>query len=142
MMCISILVLLIIGLHSLPALQELSGKRQTFWPIMAWGMFRKSYDSDRPIKTSIKRILAITAQDEVLQISAWDAGLGHYGFQRLYVNPMAAGNALAARHLAAQINRGRDDSIVKLILQIETYILHKAGLGKEDVSIVTYWVGD
>jgi hypothetical protein len=109
---------------------------------MAWGMYRRSYDGDRPIKTSIKRILAITTQDEVLQISAWDAGLGHYGFYRLYVNPMAAGNALAARRLAAQINRGRNDFIVKLILHIETYILHKTGLGKEDVSTVTYWVGD
>ena len=70
---ISIMIVLIIGLHTLPVLQELRGSRQTFWPIMAWGRYRKSYDTSRSIKTSVRRIIGITIQNHIVQVSAFDA---------------------------------------------------------------------
>src|SRR2546430_1319305 len=97
---ISIFILLIIGLHALPVLQELRGKRQTFWPIMAWGMYRHSYDSKRPVQASLRHITAITAGGETLQIGAPESGLGYHGFLRFYLGPMSTGDSLAADRLA------------------------------------------
>ena len=139
---ISITIVLIIGLHTLPVLQELRGNRQTFWPIMAWGMYRKSYDTSRSIKTSIRRIIGITIQNNIVQVSAFDAGLGHFGFHRLYVNPMLAGDTFAARRLAALVNRERNDFIVELRLQAETYTITETGISKEASSIMTYRVSN
>jgi hypothetical protein len=139
---ISIMIVLIVGLHILPVLQELHGNRQTFWPIMAWGMYRKSYDPDRSLKTLVRRIIGVTLQNDIIEVTAFDAGLGDFGFHRLFVRPMLIGDSFAARRLADLVNRELNDLIVELRVQTETFTIIDTGISRETSSIMTYHIGN
>ena len=51
---------------------------------------------------------------------------------------MLAGDTFAARRLATLVNRERNDFIVELRLQAETYTITETGISKEASSIMTY----
>jgi hypothetical protein len=135
---ISIAIVLIIGLHALPVLQELRGSRQAFWPIMAWGMYRSAHDPKRPIQTIKRQIVAITAGGETLHIGPPEAGLGYFAFARFYLGPMSTGDSSAARQLVARISRDQDDPIVEIRLERETYMITDSGLVREISPVITY----
>jgi predicted DCC family thiol-disulfide oxidoreductase YuxK len=63
---ISIFILLVIGSHALPVLQELLGHRQTFWPIMAWGMYRYAHDGTRPIQAKVLLVVSMLVETILL----------------------------------------------------------------------------
>jgi hypothetical protein len=139
---ISIAIVLVIGLHALPILEELLGHRQTFWPIMAWGMYRQAHDPQRPIQGSLNRIIAITAAGEALQIGPPEAGLGYFAFHRFYLGPMSSGDSSAARQLADRLHRHQKDPIIELRVESGTYTLTGTGLVKGNSLVATYRVGD
>ena len=162
---ISILILLIIGLHPLPILQELQMGRQSFWPIMAWGMYRHSHDSKSSIQTVIRYTIAITSSGEELSIesiftqqygrldffnlfrprSTADSnfvGLNYFGLSRLYLGPMWGGDAAAAQRLADRLNRAREARIVEFRLESEIYTVTGTGIVKEDNPVITYRVAN
>ena len=138
---ISIGILVVVGLHAVPLVQRLQGKRQTFWPIMAWGMYRNSRGSG-PIQASIRRIIGITSTGEEWEVGPWDAGLSYFAFGRLYLTPMWKGDAFAAQRLADRLDRHRHDGIVEFRLEGETYTLTNSGVIKEDNPVIFYQVAD
>jgi hypothetical protein len=139
---ISIAILLVIGLHALPVLQELRGTRQTFWPVMAWGMYRQSHDPKRPIQASLNRIIAFTAAGEALPIGPPEAGLGYFAFSRFYLGPMSTGDASAARGLAERINPHQQEPIIELRVESGTYMVTDTGLVKDNSRLATYRIDD
>jgi hypothetical protein len=136
---ISLLILLIIGLHALPVLQKLQGERQTFWPFMAWGMYKNSR-APGPIQTEIRRVIAITAKGERATVTTRLSGLSSYAFERMYLKPMLIGDSFAADRLAGRLNLQRQDPFVELRLESETYKITDSGIFKEDNPPMTYQV--
>jgi hypothetical protein len=159
--CISVLILLVIGLHALPVLQGLLGKKQTFWPIMSWSMYRGSHSSQRPVQTAIRRTFAVTSAGHEFDIESEFAkprrslfnlfpgrieddtdalGLGYFAYARFYLRPMWEGDAHAAQGFAERLNRGREDPIVELRLESETHKVTNSGIIKELNPALVYRV--
>jgi hypothetical protein len=136
---ISISILLIIGLHTLPAMQKLQGKDQTFWPLMAWGMYRNSRDPG-PIRATVSRIIGETSKGEKKLVDAKLVGLSFYALQRLYWGPMWAGDSSAAQRLADRLNLEREDPFAGFRLEKETQTISDAGIVKEENPVITYRV--
>jgi hypothetical protein len=134
-MFVSIFVLLLLGGHALPVLQELQGHRQTLWPIMAWGMYRYAHDGTRPIQVSVRRLIGITARGKEFEITADHSGLFHTGFVRLYLGPIIHGDVSAAQGLADRVNIGRDDPVVALRLEGETHTLTPDGVVQKPIVV-------
>lgn len=142
-LCISIVIVLIIGLHVLPLLQRLQGERQTLWPIMAWGMYKHSFNAKwLPIRTIVERTIGITSRGEEVSIGPWQTGLSHFAFYRMYLTPMRQGDASAARRLAEQLNRERTEAIIAFRLETKTYTLSDSGIVREETPAVVYQVTD
>jgi hypothetical protein len=156
---ISLVILTVIGLHALPVLQGLLGRKQTFWPVMSWSMYRNSYSSERPVRTTIRRTVAITSAGQEFDIESEftkprrsffnvfpgrieadtdSLGLGYFAFARFYLRPMWAGDGSAARELAERLNRGREDPIIELRLESETYTVINGGIVKEFNPVLAY----
>jgi predicted DCC family thiol-disulfide oxidoreductase YuxK len=135
---ISIFIVLVIGSHALPVLQELHGHRQTFWPIMAWGMYRYAHDATRPIEVSIRRLIGVTLQGKEFEITSDDSGLFYFGFVRLYLGPIVNGDASAAQGLASRVNVGRDDPVIAMRLEGDTYTLTQDGVVKKPNAILYF----
>jgi hypothetical protein len=135
---VSILILAIIGLHGLPILQRLEGDRQTLWPILAWGMYKRSVPSDKPVQTTAKRIVVKTSRGEEVEIHPFDVGLSSYAFDRLYIARILRGDAAAAKSLADRLNTHRRDNVVEVRLQSETYTITDTGLVKKEGPSVQY----
>jgi len=133
---ISLLILIVIAAHGLPVLQKLVGSNQTFWPIMAWGMYKKSRDSDKPPQTTKKRPVAVTSQGREWEVGPSDIGLSYYAFERLYITPMRKGDPGAAQQLVRQLKR--DETIIEVRLESETYTITRTGLVKEVTAPIVY----
>lgn len=160
---ISILILLVIGLHGLPVLQGFVGKRQTFWPFMSWSMYRGSYSSKEPIRSMVRRTIGITSAAQELEIESlfsqpyspffnlfrWphidnvnSSGLGYYALTKLYLTPMWEGDFSAARELADLLNRRRETPIVEFHLESQIFTVTDVGIIKELNSVFTYRITD
>jgi hypothetical protein len=137
---ISILIILVVGLHGLPVLLNLQGKKDRIWPIMGWSMYRNARDSHQPVQAVIRRLIGVTVRDNKVDIKPEHGGLGYYAFYPLYLRPMWQGNASTAQELAARVNAYRDDPIVEFRLTSETYTVTNHGLVKEDKQGYTYRV--
>ncbi len=153
---ISLFILIVIGLHALPLVQELTGRRQTLWPIMAWGMYRKAHPSHEKIMVKKLHITAKTANGDVLDVASIhhppffnllkknyhkDGNrilLGHYGYKRLFVKPMLKGDKQAARKLAALLNQDRQDPVTHIQIQSDLYEMGASGIKKVDSPVMTY----
>jgi hypothetical protein len=136
---ISILIILIIGLHALPIIQRLQGERQTLWPVMAWGMYKKSRNPG-PIRMVIRHITGVTSMSEKKSVDASLIGLSSYAAQRLYLNSIWAGDSSAAQNLADRLNSGRGDPFVEFRLESETRTLTEAGIATEYNPVIIYRV--
>jgi hypothetical protein len=136
---ISIVILLVVGLHALPILQRLQGDRQTFWPFMAWGMYRNARVPG-PIRTETRRIVGVTAKGERETVTTDLLGLSSYALERMYIRPMWTGDFSAARQLTDRLNRKRQDPFIGLRLESETYKITDGGVVKEDNPVITYRV--
>jgi hypothetical protein len=155
---ISLFIVMVIGLHVLPLLQELSGKRQTLWPIMVWGMYRYAHPSDKKINARKIYISARTESGDILEIApirhpivfnflrrnykkhSHRVPLAHYGYKRLFVEPMWQGNKHAAIKLANLLNQDRQDRITHIHIQTHFYNMGDAGIEKVGVPVITYKV--
>jgi hypothetical protein len=153
---VSLFIFIVIGLHILPVIQELNGKRQTLWPIMAWGMYRYAHPSDKKISVKKIDISARTESGAALDIAPINhpfffnllrrryrkgdnnIALGYYGYNRLFIKPMLKGNNDAARQLADLLNQHRRDRITHIQIQMHMYEMNDAGLEKVDSPIIAY----
>jgi hypothetical protein len=136
---ISLLILLTMGLHVLPIIQKIQRKEQTLWPVLAWGMYRNSRDPG-PIRAVVKRIIGITSQNVQHPVDATLVGLSSYALQKLYLDPMWAGDSSTSQGLADQLNLHREDPFVGFRLEAKTHTLTDTGIATEYSPVITYRV--
>jgi hypothetical protein len=115
----------------MPVLQRFQDKRQTWWPIMAWGMYRESYPP-RPITSLQRRLIGVNAKGEEQEIHHWQSGYSSFAFNRIFLKPMWQGESEAARRLAEKINHHLDVPIVALRIESKLYTLTDTGIKEED----------
>jgi hypothetical protein len=136
---ISILILVIIGLHALPVLSW-QGHRQTRWPILSWAMYAKSYPPG-PIEVLTRRMIATAESGAEEEIKAWLAGLPFPAFRNAYLVPMSRHDSAAPRALLAQLNKGRSDRLVALRLVQVRSTLTDTGVVREELPVINYSEG-
>jgi hypothetical protein len=136
---ISISIFFIIGVHVLPVIQKTQNKRQTFWPIMAWGMYKNSRNAG-PIRTVVTRIIGVTSQGKEEPVDAKLVGLSSFALGRLYLDSMRAGDSSAALRLADRLNLHRQDLFIEFRLESETYTITDNGIVKNYNPVITYRV--
>ena len=133
---ISLLILLVIGLHALPVLSY-QGNRQTRWPFLAWAMYAKSLPPG-PIQTMSRRVVGITLKGDRDAVTPELVGLGEPTFRKMYLRALYEGDDSTARALASWLNRQRDDPYVELRLEGEKFTLADTGVVKEELPVRAY----
>jgi hypothetical protein len=132
---VSVVILLVIGLHAVPVLYR--SERGTLWPFMQWAMYKNSRKAG-PIDTRQRRILAITATGRSDTVTPRLLGLSITVLQQRYLVPIARGDLSPAPELIDRLNRDRDDPVVELRLEGETYTVTDSGIVRTDDPVVTY----
>ncbi len=132
---ISILILLVIGLHAAPVLYR--SERGTLWPFMQWSMYKNSRRAG-PIEASQRRIIAITAKGQRETVTPHLLGLSITVLDQRYLRPMGTGDLSPAPRLIERLNRNREDPVVELRLEGETYTVTDTGIARRANPVVTY----
>jgi hypothetical protein len=132
---ISIVILLVIGLHAVPVLYR--SERGTLWPFMQWAMYKNSRKAG-PVQAHQRRILAVTSKGEQDTVTPFLLGLSVTVLAQRYLQPMATGDSSAAPELIERLNRNREDPVVELRLESETYTVTDTGIARSDNPVVTY----
>jgi hypothetical protein len=132
---ISIVILLVIGLHAVPVLYR--SERGTLWPFMQWAMYKNSSKAG-PVQAHERRILAVTSKGEQYTVTPFLLGLSVTVLGQRYLRPMATGDSSAAPELIERLNRNREDPVVELRLESETYTVTDTGIARSDNPVVTY----
>jgi hypothetical protein len=135
---ISIVILLILGLHALPVLSY-QGHRQTRWPFLAWAMYAKSFPPG-PIQTVKRRIVGRTFKGETTQLTGYLVGVPTPTLRNAYIKPLLAGDSTAARELLSRLNRDREDPFVEVWVEGEQHTLTDSGIVKENFRGTTFRV--
>jgi hypothetical protein len=135
---VSVVILLVIGLQALPVLYR--SERGTLWPFMQWAMYKNSRKPG-PIDTHLRRILAITAAGRSDTVTPRRLGLSITVLKQRYLAPMAKGDLSTAPELVDRLNRHREDPVVELRLEGETYTVTDTGIVRTDDPVVTYRPG-
>ena len=91
---ISIVILLVIGLHAVPVLYR--RERGTLWPFMQWAMYKNSRKAG-PIDVHQRRILAITADGRRDTVTPYLLGLSVTVLKQRYLAPIATGDLTPLR---------------------------------------------
>lgn len=133
---ISLLILLVIGLHALPVLSY-QGERQTRWPFLAWAMYARSYPPG-PVAVATRRLIATFASGKEEKVTAGVVGLPGPAFQETYIAPLWKGDSTPAYELIRLLNRERKDPVVRLRLEGERQTLVDTGVVKEVLPVLTY----
>ncbi|MBA3892840.1 MAG: hypothetical protein H0X69_03970 [Gemmatimonadales bacterium] len=134
----SIVILLAIGLHAAPLL--LRSERGTLWPFMQWSMYKNSRPPG-PIEASQRRIIAVTASGRKDTVTTHLLGLSITVLEQRFLRPLATGDSSAAPLLLERLNRTREDSVVELRLEHETYTITDSGIVRTDNPVLTYRAG-
>jgi hypothetical protein len=132
---VSIVILLVIGLQAVPVLYR--SERGTLWPFMQWAMYKNSRKPG-PIDTRLRRIVAITATGRSDTVTPRVLGLSITVLKQRYLAPIAKGDLSSAPELIDRLNRHRDDPVVELRLEGETYTVTDTGIVRMDDPVVTY----
>jgi hypothetical protein len=135
-LAISIVILLIIGLHAVPVLSY-QGHRQTRWPILAWAMYARALPPG-PIQTTVRYIVGVSQQGTQERVTPPLVGLSKTALRKLYLQPMWLGDSSAARQLLQRLNRDRNDPLVELRVEGEKYTLRDGVVLQEKLPVVAY----
>jgi hypothetical protein len=134
---ISLLMLLVIGLHALPVLSW-QGHRQTRWPILSWAMYAKSYPAG-PVETFNRWVVAVSAQGNRINLTPTMAGMNSRpAMAKYYLRPLGAGDTAVAQELFRRINHDRTDSIIELRAEGEQFVVTDTGLARLVLPPMTY----
>lgn len=133
---ISMLILLVIGLHALPVLSW-QGYRQTRWPILSWAMYAKSYPPG-PVYVLTRRIIATAESGREEEITARLLGLPFPAFRNAYVVPMSRHDSTAPRALLDRLNESRSDRVVAVRLEQVRSTLTDTGVVQEELPVIRY----
>jgi hypothetical protein len=134
---ISLVILLVIGLHAVPVLFY-QGEHQTRWPFLAWSMYARSYPPG-PITVAQRRLIATFASGKEAKVTAQLVGLPTPAFIGTYIAPLWKGSdSTPAYELIRLLNRERNDPVVRLRLEGESQTLVDTGVVREMLPAVTY----
>lgn len=134
----SIVILLVIGLHAVPVLYR--SERGRLWPFMQWAMYKNSRKPG-PIDVHQRRILAITSKGATDTVTPHLLGLSMTVLKQRYLGPLGAGDLSPAPELIERLNRNREDPVVELRIEGETYTVTDTGIARTDDPVVTYQAG-
>jgi hypothetical protein len=132
----SVLIVLALGLHAVPAMMR-PGTKMVTWPFLVWGMYKESRGPG-PITADIRRIIGITAGGHREPLEEPITGLSAPALGRDFVFPMMNGDSAAAGRLFHRINTGRSDPFVELRVEVERYTIADTGLVRKDNPIMAY----
>lgn len=136
---ISILILLVVGLHAVPVISY-QGNRQTRWPILTWAMYAKSLPPG-PIQAVRRHLVGVTSKGELDTVTAHSLGLSQFALVKLYIAPLWLGDSTVARDMIRRLNRGRDDPVVELRLHAELHRVSDGELEKVTLPVIAYPAG-
>jgi hypothetical protein len=134
---VSILIVLVIGLHALPVLSY-QGQRQTRWPFLAWAMYARSYPPG-PIQVVQRRVIGTTASGEEVEITPRLVGLPRPPFRLAYLLPLQRGDTATARELMQRLNRQREKPFVRIAVTVLSSTLSDTGVVREWSPPIVYW---
>ncbi len=132
---ISIGILLLIALHAVPVLSAPIRKRT--WPVLDWTMYKDSRPAG-PILVNKKRIIAVTAKGQEETVTPHLLGSSPFALQMLYERPMWKGDSSAAQQLVTRLNLQREDPVVEVRLESETYTVSDTGIVKQENPGIRY----
>lgn len=132
---ISLVIFLVIGLHAVPVLYR--SERGTLWPFMQWAMYKNSRKPG-PIDARQRRIIAVTAKGHGDTVTPHLLGLSITVLKQRYLIPIATGDLSPAPELIARLNRHRNDPVVELRVEGETYTITDTGIVRADDPVVTF----
>jgi hypothetical protein len=135
---ISLLILLVIGLHAVPVLFY-QGERQTRWPFLSWTMYAKSFPPG-PITMAMRRLVATSASGREEEVTPELLGMPMPAFRNAFVTPLRQGDSSPAYVLVQRLNQGRSDPVVRLRLEGLRLTLVDTGVVKDSVPVLTYQV--
>ena len=136
-LAISIAIALVICAHAVPLIERDSWRRT--WPVLLWALYKDSRPQG-PIRSHLRRVMAISAAGERVEVTDELIGLGPPAITRLYGRPMLAGDPDAARRLFARLNRTREDPFIELRLDGRELTLTPSGVRSEPLPVITYRV--
>ena len=134
---VSVAILLIIMLHALPVLSR--GLRKRVWPFLDWAMYKDAVAAG-PVRADVRQLVGVTRKGNRLELTDDTVGVSTFVLDRLYIKPMREGDSLAARQLGGLLNRVRQDSIVEIRLETETYTVTDTGIAKSQSPAIAYRV--
>lgn len=136
---ISLFILLILGLHAIPALWY-QGERQTRWPFLAWAMYARSFPPGT-IDMTTRRLVATFASGKEEQVTGPLVGLPSPAFQEAYVTPVWRGDSAAAYELMQRLNRVGTDPIMQLRFEGESKTLVDSGVVTTALPVLIFHAG-
>jgi len=132
---ISIFIILLIALHSVPVLS--ASLRKRMWPILDWAMYKDSRGPG-PIDAKKKRVIGVTANGSKEEVTPYLLGSSSFAMQNLYVVPMFRKDSAAAQRLLQRLNLRREDPFVELHVESETYTVTDSGIVKQENPVLIY----
>jgi len=133
---ISLLIVLVLGLHALPVLSY-EGYRQTRWPFLTWAMYARSYPPG-PIQVMVRRLIARTTSGKEEEVTSRHVGLSQPAFRNAYLVPFSKHDSTAARELLTRLNQERDDKLVSIRLEQVQSTLSDSGVVREELPVIHY----
>ena len=133
---VSLLILLVIGLHALPVLSY-QGVGQTRWPFLVWAMYAKSFPPG-PVQTRKRGLIGETASGKEEAVTPELTGLSKATFRNFYINPLFEGDSAKAHELIRRLNRNRQDPFVRVWTDGVEYTVGDGGLRTEKFAVNSY----
>jgi hypothetical protein len=133
---ISLLILLIVGLHALPVLSY-QGHMQTRWPFLTWAMYARSYPPG-PIRVVQRSLIGATAAGEEVEVTPQVVGLSKSSFRNAYLVPLARHDSAVARELLERLNATREAPLVSVRVEELWSTLSDSGVVREERPVAFY----
>lgn len=132
---ITIFIIVVIGLHTVPVLS--ASLRKRMWPILDWAMYKDSRGPG-PIDAKKRRIVGVTAKGVEEVVTPYLLGSSPFAMHSLYVVPMFRQDSSAAQRLFHRLNRQREDPFVEFRMESETYTVTDTGIVRQDNPDLIY----
>lgn len=133
---ISVLIVLVIGLHALPVVSY-RGHRQSTWPFLAYAMYAASFPPG-PIATNERRLIGTTAAGDTVWLTPLVVGISGPAMVKSYLRPLSMGDSATAARLFQRINARRHVPLVTIRLEGERSTLTDTGVVVDPYPTVTY----
>jgi hypothetical protein len=135
---ISLLILLVIGLHAAPVLFY-EGRHQTLWPFLTWAMYKNSRPAG-PIEARKTFMAGITATGKTEWISGWREGLPPPTLKEMYTEGLRRQDSSVAQQLFRRLNQRRTDPFVEIRVVGQTYTLTTNGVVVRENPVLRFRV--